>query len=108
MQKIEGVRRDQPVEREGIHRGIGINCKQILVKRRVDTNHILDLVVYLELQRVHWRVKVNLFGLSHASLDPKRTRTLFKKCMIAICESRFPRFPGRDRSVGLPTLTTTR
>lgn len=51
---------DQSVERERIDRGIGIDHEQVLVKCRVHTNHVLDLVVNLELQWVHWCVKVDL------------------------------------------------
>lgn len=34
--------------------------------------------------------------------------TLFKKCMRSICESRLPRLPGREPSVGFPLRVNVR
>ena len=39
---------------------VGVDGEQVLVETRVDSNHILDLVVHLELDRVHRRVEVDL------------------------------------------------
>lgn len=80
------LRRDQPVDRIRLHCCISIDRKQILEERRVDTNHILDLVVHLQFERVHGRTEVNLHikvkRQPHNST--KKTLTLFKKCMITI------------------------
>lgn len=62
LSSLKYTPRDQPVEREWVNRGIGINHEQVLVERRVHADHILDLVVNLKLQRVHWCVEVDLGG----------------------------------------------
>jgi hypothetical protein len=103
-------RRYEPIDGHGVHSSVGVHCKQVLVESWVDTNDVFDLMVHLQLQRVHGSIKVNLYIGStptvHQSISGELT--LFRKCMITIWESRFPRLPGRDRSVGLPILTTTR
>ena len=42
-------------------RSIRINHEEILVKRGVNANNILDLVVHLKFERVHRRVEMNLY-----------------------------------------------
>jgi hypothetical protein len=80
-----------------------------IVKSRIDTDNILDLAVHLQLQRVHRGIEMNLLScVSSRILRGKMMYTLFKKCIKTIWESRLPRLPGRVRSVGLPTSTTTR
>ena len=60
IEKIVDLRRDQPVQRERMDGSIGSNREQVLVERRIDTNDVLDLVIDLELQRVHRSVEVDL------------------------------------------------
>ena len=107
---IAHLRGDQPVQGERRDSGIGIHHEHILVEGRVDTDDVLDLVVHLELKRVHRRIEVDLKTILSSLGSDKQPpgHTLFKKCITTIWESRFPRLPGRDLSFGLPTLTTTR
>lgn len=53
-------RRDQPVQGQLFNSRISIDHEEILVKARIDTDNILDQVVHLELERVHWGIKVYL------------------------------------------------
>lgn len=78
--------RDEPVEGKRVNGGIGIDHEHVFVEGRVHTNNILDLVVNFKLQRVHWRIEVNL---DFDKPQHKRVRrvvppTLFKKCMSNI------------------------
>ena len=43
-----------------MHCSVGIDHKQILVERGINTDDVLDLVVDFELQGVHWRIEVDL------------------------------------------------
>ena len=40
--------------------GVGVDHEHVLVERRVDTDDILDLMVHLELEWAHGRIKMNL------------------------------------------------
>ena len=54
------LRRDKTIQGERRDSRIGIHHEDVLVEGRVDTNDVLDLVVDLKLERVHWRVEVDL------------------------------------------------
>ena len=54
------LRRDETVQGERSDSRIGINHEHVLVECRIDTNDVLDLVVDLQLQRIHRRIEVNL------------------------------------------------
>ena len=54
------VRRDQAIQGKRGDRSIGINHEQVLVKGRVDTDNVLDLVVDLQLEGVHRGIEVHL------------------------------------------------
>ena len=108
-------RRDQTIQRQLVHRSIGIHHEEVLVKAGIDADDILDLVVHFQFERVHRCVEVDLETrqLGQALLSTSRSctelaLTLLRKCIRIICESRFPLFPGLGLSVGLPTLTITR
>ena len=53
-------RRDKPVERKRINRGIGINHENVFVERWVHANYVFDLVINLEFQGIHRGVEVDL------------------------------------------------
>jgi hypothetical protein len=54
------VRGNQAVDGKRIDRCISINHEQIFVEGRIDSNHILDLVVDFQFERVHWTVEMDL------------------------------------------------
>jgi hypothetical protein len=58
--KEKNSRRDEMAQRSIIDGRIGIDGEEVLVEGRVDTDDVLDLVVHLELERVHRRVEVDL------------------------------------------------
>lgn len=58
--KCEDLRRDQAIQGEWRDGCISINHEHVLVERRIDTDDVLDLVVDLQLERVHWRIEVDL------------------------------------------------
>ena len=62
------LRRDQSIQRHRVNGCIGINHEHVLVERRVDTDDVLDLVVDLKLEWVHWRVEVDLTVLQQLSM----------------------------------------
>ena len=62
------LRGDEPVDRHLIHSRIGIHSQNVFVERRIDTDDVLDLVVDLKLERVHWRVEVDLTVLQQLSM----------------------------------------
>jgi len=49
LSSLKYARGDQSIERERIDRGIGVDHEQILVECWIHTDHVLDLVVNLEL-----------------------------------------------------------
>lgn len=55
-------RRDEAVQSQLLYCGIGVDREKVFVKGRIDSDHIFDLVVHLELERVHRRIKVDLYG----------------------------------------------
>lgn len=103
------LRRDETIDGEGIDGGISVHHEEIFIECGVDTDDIFNLMIHFELQWVHRRVEMDLSydQLWAINMEGNERRTLFKKCMTTICESRLPRFPGRDLSEGFPTLTTT-
>jgi hypothetical protein len=65
---LKYIRRDEAVDRVRLDGGVGIHHEQILIERRVHTNDVLDLVVHLELERVHRCVEMDLtIGMNGSS-----------------------------------------
>lgn len=52
------------VSRDDTH-GIGIDSKDVLIERGVNTNNIAHLVIYLQFKGCHWRIEVHTVEVLH-------------------------------------------
>jgi hypothetical protein len=72
-------RRDETVEGYRGDGGIGIDSKDILVEGRVDTDYVLDLMVYLEFERTHRRSEVDLHTASAKTYEANPSTDLVQE-----------------------------
>lgn len=60
VEDVSNLRRDETIDRERVNCSIGIYHEQVFVECWVNSNNVLNLVIHLQLERAHRRVKVDL------------------------------------------------